>query len=104
MMNVNRTPPRTDYFDLGHGCAVQFDPDAQPYIQWTHIDGPVLHLRNATLRWLTLWERFLIWIGSEDARSLERKYEPEFVRRWEARAIAERVVDGALVRNAGRYL
>jgi hypothetical protein len=76
---------RQSYFHLGRGAYIEFVPGAHPYIQWTHIDGPVLHLRNATMEWLTLWERFLVWIGREDAFSLERKHAPEFVARWNAK-------------------
>lgn len=78
---------RPNYFDLGHGVGVEFKPDAEPYVQWNHIDGPLLHLRCATLHWLTLWERLRMWAGLEDVYSLERKHAPAgFVDRWEARA------------------
>lgn len=90
LSNQGMPRARPDYFDLGHGCAIQFQPDAKPYIQWNHIDGPVLHLRNSTLEWLTLWERFQCWIGRADAYSLERKHAPEFVDRWEWRVQRER--------------
>lgn len=88
-----------DYFDLGHGCAIQFQPDAKPYIQWDHIDGPVLHLRNSTLEWLTLWERFLCSIGRADAFSLEQKHASEFVQRWNDRVQRERVREFIVARS-----
>lgn len=76
---------RFGYIEVGPGTAVAFDPHAVPYIRWGHIDGPVLHLRNASMHWLTLSERFLVWVGWHDARSLERKHAAEFVERWEER-------------------
>lgn len=82
-------PCRPDYFALGHGVAVRFDPEAEPYIQWDHIDGPLLHLRCATVHWLTWRERFRVHMGWDDVYSLERKHAPPgFVDRWEARARA----------------
>lgn len=60
--------------------------DAQPDIQWDHIDGPLLHSRFAQIEWLTWRERFLCWIGREDASSLERKHWPKLAERWDRRA------------------
>lgn len=69
---------------------MQFRSDAKPSIQWTHIDGPLLHLRCGTLHWLTFRERFRVWLGLDDAYSLERKYAPPgFVDKWEALAALE---------------
>ena len=47
---------------------------SRPYIQPNHIDGPVLHLRDGSLHWLTPWERFLFWLGKTDAEALEHKW------------------------------
>lgn len=80
---------RPDYIEIGHGISVPFNPDAVPYIQWNHIDGPLLHTRNAQLHWLTLWERLRVWLAYDNEFTLERKHEPEFVGRWLARAQAE---------------
>lgn len=53
---------------------VSYQKGARPHIQMDHIDGPLLHKRNGTLHWLTLWERYLVWVGWEDEYSLERKH------------------------------
>ena len=34
------------------------------HINWRHIDGPMLVRANGEIRWLTLKERFLCWIGA----------------------------------------
>ncbi len=44
-----------------------------PSIQWNHIDGPLLHLRDGRLHWLTLWERIRLRLGLDTALTLERK-------------------------------
>lgn len=80
---------RSSWFDIGHGCEVEFRANAQPDIQWDHIDGPLLHSRFAQIKWLTWCERFLCWIGREDAQSLERKHWPKLAERWDARAQSE---------------
>lgn len=49
---------------------------ARPYIQWNHIDGPLLHFRNGEVHWLTLWERFCCFWDIHDALTLEKKYRP----------------------------
>ena len=53
---------------------------ARPKIQWNHIDGPLLNFRNGEMHWLTWRERFLCWIGREDAYSLEAKHRPHLAR------------------------
>ncbi|MGE5522364.1 MAG: hypothetical protein ACM3SS_01520 [Rhodospirillaceae bacterium] len=53
---------------------VTFSQKNRPHIQRNHIDGPLLYLRDGRLHWLTLKERFLLWIGGTDAYKLERKY------------------------------
>ncbi len=46
---------------------------ALPHIQWDHIDGPLLNLRDGRLHWLTLWERIRFRLGFDTALTLERK-------------------------------
>lgn len=50
--------------------------ESRPSIQMNHIDGPVLYFRNGEIQWLTLFERFMVWVGRADAFSLERKHRP----------------------------
>jgi hypothetical protein len=82
---------RPDYIEVDArlGISVFFDPDAVPYIHWEHIDGPLLHMRNGQLHWLTWRERFSVWLCRDNEFTLERKHIPEFVERWLARATAE---------------
>ena len=49
-------------------------PNAQPRIQWNHIDGPLLVMRGGALHWLTWWERLCCAFGWHDTNSLERKH------------------------------
>jgi hypothetical protein len=42
-----------------------------------HIDGPLLTFRDGQMHWLTLRERFRVWMGWEDALSLERRLRPD---------------------------
>lgn len=35
----------------------------QPRVKWEHIDGPMMVRHDGTLKWLTLRERFMHWIG-----------------------------------------
>lgn len=71
-----------EWIEIGSGCAVEFNPDAEPEICWKHIDGPMLVMRNGQLHWLTPWERLRCWMGYDNAFTLERKYAPDFVQRW----------------------
>jgi hypothetical protein len=66
--------PRPGYVAVAPGVSVQ--AGAKPSIQKNHVDGPVLYMRTGELHWLTLWERFLLWLGRTDAYRLERKYRP----------------------------
>jgi len=77
---------RANFIYIGFGVAVQFDKDAVPEINWDHIDGPLLYMRSGKIHWLTLWERFRCWLGLDDAFTLERKYDAEFVDKWLERA------------------
>lgn len=90
----NDAPHRESYISVARGVSVPFQPDAKPEIVWNHIDGPLLYLRNGQLHWLTLWERFLCWIGSDDAFTLEQKRAPDFVRRWNERSSRHAENDG----------
>ena len=46
----------------------------EPFINVHHIDGPLLSLRDGRLHWLTLRERFLLWLGLTNAHMLEHKH------------------------------
>ena len=56
---------------------VGYPQGGQPFINWKHIDGPLLYARDGQLHWLTLWERFCMWIGVDDIYSIERKRFPD---------------------------
>lgn len=68
----------TDYQgDPALGCmpnGIGYPADAEPYIKWKHIDGPLLVCRNGALHWLTWRDRIRWKLGLEDIYSLERKY------------------------------
>ena len=61
------------------GGYVGYPDTARPSINWKHIDGPLLYYRDGQLHWLTLWERFLCWIGKATAESIERERRPELL-------------------------
>lgn len=50
-----------------------YPPILEPWVQWNHIDGPLLHRRDGTLKWLTWRERLMHWIGVWSLRDLERR-------------------------------
>src|ERR1700722_7049033 len=90
------------YIKIGHGVAVEFNPDAVPSIQWNHIDSPLLHMRSGEIHWLTLWERFRVWLDLDNEYTLEKKHSPDFVRRWVNRGEQrDGYPGGDLVRQAG---
>lgn len=96
-MNFNSgMPPRGDYIEVVPGMSIQFNPDAEPWIMWGHIDGPLLHMRDGQIHWLTLWERLLYTFGCTDEFVLERKYAtPGFVDRWNIRRRADAIMRAA---------
>ena len=63
---------RADYVYSKDG--VGYHADTEPYINWKHIDGPLLYCRDGTMHWLTWRERFRVWIGRDDIYSLERRH------------------------------
>ena len=89
-------PLRDGYIEVAPGVSVQFSPTAEPWIMWDHVDGPLLHLRDNTLHWLTLWERFQCWAGFADAYTLEYKHAPDFVYLWECKKLAHDIVERAV--------
>ncbi len=56
---------------------VGYPETARPHIEWHHIDGPLLVMRDGSLRWLTLWQRFMCSVGWVDALSLEKRHRPD---------------------------
>jgi len=50
------------------------DHNEEPFINWKHIDGPLLICRDGHLHWLTLWERFQYHFGLTDLYALEEKH------------------------------
>jgi len=56
---------------------------ARPRIDPHHIDGPLLVMRDGSLHWLTLWERFMVWAGWSDALDLEAWHRPDLVSQFD---------------------
>ena len=77
MIHIANVPllrrPGYRYTEAGVG----FPATAFPHIKWRHIDGPLLVMRDGTLHWLTLWERFTCWLDVSSALSIERKRRPD---------------------------
>lgn len=51
----------------------RYQKNASPFIK-KHIDGLMIVFRDGRMRWLSVYERFLVFIGLENAHSLERKH------------------------------
>jgi hypothetical protein len=64
---------------------VSWKNDAQPHIQWRHIDGPLLSMRTGEVHWLTLWERIQFRFGWTDIWKLESKHS-ELLRRFRSQS------------------
>ncbi len=53
---------------------ISFPTEAQPSINFKHVDGPVLCCRDGSIHWLTYWERFMLWLGKINVHDLDKKY------------------------------
>lgn len=53
---------------------IQYLADSEPYIQWNHIDRPLLICRDGTLHWLTKIERLWLRMGFTNINQLDEKY------------------------------
>lgn len=42
-------------------------------INWKHIDGPLMHLTNGQLHWLTYLERIQLFFGWTDIHEIDMK-------------------------------
>lgn len=47
---------------------------ARPYIQWNHIDGPLLVCSDGHLHWLTMHERMMLRFGFTNTKLLDKKH------------------------------
>jgi hypothetical protein len=56
---------------------IGYPSSSRPTLIMKHIDGPLLTFRDGQMHWLTLRERFRVWMGWEDALSLERRLRPD---------------------------
>jgi hypothetical protein len=56
---------------------IGYPSSSRPILIMKHIDGPLLTFRDGQIHWLTLRERFRVWMGWEDALSLERRLRPD---------------------------
>lgn len=68
-----RRVPHDDTSLVLCGNDLYYPRDARPSIR-SHVDGPLLRMRDGQLHWLTPWERLLFWLGRTDAETLERKW------------------------------
>lgn len=59
---------------LPGGGYIEYPAGIEPFISWRHIDGPLLYTSDCGLYWLTLWDRFLFWIGRTNIYALDAKY------------------------------
>lgn len=69
--------PDYNYIQHGKDTWFGYHKDSKPFIQYKHIDGPVLFYRDGQLHWLTIIERVRCWLKLDDAYSIERKRRPE---------------------------
>jgi hypothetical protein len=42
-------------------------------VNWNHIDGPLMRLPDGQLKWLSLRERFMHWIGKWSLDDIARR-------------------------------
>jgi hypothetical protein len=49
----------------------------RPWVQWKHVDGPMLCCCDGSIHWLTWKERFLLWIGRITVESLDPMWDEE---------------------------
>lgn len=63
--------PGYRYNENGVGCPIGIEPT----IVWKHVDGPLLYTSDAGLHWLTLWERFQMFVGLTGLHALDRKHQ-----------------------------
>lgn len=56
------------------GGFIEYPAGIEPYINWKHIDGPLLYTSDCGLEWLSWRDRFLFMLGLADIHSLDRKY------------------------------
>lgn len=47
---------------------------SQPYINWKHVDGPLLYCSNGLLHWLTWLERLQLFFHRIDIHDLDFKH------------------------------
>lgn len=62
------------YTPLPKGGMVGYPDGQEPYVNWKHIDGPLLYTSNGRLHWLTLGERLWFALGIETLATLDQKH------------------------------
>lgn len=58
-----------------------YPPITEPNINFNHVDGPYCTRRDGAFRWLTRWERVMVFLGFWDAWTIEKRpscWWPEF--------------------------
>jgi hypothetical protein len=56
---------------------IGYPSSSRPRLTMKHIDGPFLTFRDGQMHWLTICERFRVWLKWDDALSLEQKLRPD---------------------------
>lgn len=63
---------RPDYVYDGN---VGYPKGYEPFINWKHVDGPLLCTSDCGLHWLTYRERIQLFFGRTDIHALDRKHQ-----------------------------
>lgn len=50
-----------------------WQPRANIHMQWNHHDGPLMIRRDGRPKWLTLRERFMLWLGAWTLDQIEKR-------------------------------
>jgi hypothetical protein len=45
----------------------------EPFIQWNHVDGPLLCCSDSSLHWITWRERLMLWLGLTTVARIDAK-------------------------------
>jgi hypothetical protein len=75
MVHITNNPDwrRADYVYDENG--VGYPRGLEPYINWKHIDGPLLYTSDCQFHWLTYRERIQFFFGLTDIHALNQKHQ-----------------------------
>ena len=51
---------------------------SEPFIDWKHVDGPLLICSTGNLHWLTLGDRFRLWVGLNTIKELDERWKDQW--------------------------